>query len=137
MMAMMLLNEFQILGVKNVMVGSVGLKKEAEGQPAAEHSIEELLNRGMRLTDHRSRHIGSIGDLSYYDLILTVGEEEAKEIRAMFPEVAKRVEILNAEAGGIPNPWQLGPEAYRQCAEIIEKEMRKVAEHLKKSWELL
>lgn len=126
MMEAILRNELKKLGVE-ARVESAGVLKEAEGQLAFESSLKELANRGITLEGHKSRHIGSIGDLTRFDNIICVGEEEAQIVRDFCPAVADRVQVANAESGGIPNPWQLGPEAYRTCAVTIEASMAEIA----------
>lgn len=135
MMEAVLQNELAKLGLENATVESAGVLREAEGQSAHEFSRDELRNRGLNIESHVSRYIGHIGDLSRFDLILCVGAEEADQVREICPEVQDRIEVVNSEIGGIPNPWQLGPEAYRVCAETIERAMTDIAHRLKLVWQ--
>jgi len=114
-----------IVGYSDVSVESAGLRESAAGQPMADFSQRELRERGINADDHTSRFIGTL-DLSEYQLILTVGEEEADAIVAM-REGHTPIIILG---GGVPNPWQLGEQAYRECANHIEQSLSGITDLL-------
>lgn len=131
MMEVFLQDELAKLELEDFQVESAGTLKEAEGKPANELSRLEVAKRGLSLDAHVARHIGSIGDLSAFDLILCVGSDEAGQVTAICPEARDLIEVVNAATGGIPNPYQLGREAYRTCAETIKAAMAEIAHRLK------
>ena len=114
-----------IAGYSDISVESAGLMESAAGQPMAEFSQNELRERGIDATGHVSRFIGTL-DLSEYRLILTVGEEEANSICALREGHAPII-ILG---GGVPNPWQQGEQAYRDCANHIEQSLSGITDLL-------
>lgn len=117
-----------------VHVESAGLLKEAEGQNAFDSSVKEMSDRGLNISSHKSRHIGNIGDFTQFDLVVCVGEAEANQVRAFSPDMKDRVVVANELAGGIPNPWEKGDEAYRTCALTIVAVMTEMAENLSSQW---
>lgn len=129
-MEAMLQEELRKRELGTISVESAGILKAAEGQTINEHSLHELADRGIPLEGHVSRYIGNIGDLSRFGMILCVGESEAAEVMALFPQTIGAVEVTNAETGGIANPWQRGPEAYRACAIEIEQAMCQIAQRI-------
>lgn len=133
MMEAVLRNELSKRGLE-VQVESAGLLKEAEGQSAFDSSVKEMSDRGMDISGHKSRHVGSIGDVTQFDLIVCVGEAEADKVRAFSPNAKDRVVVANEAEGGIPNPWEKGDEAYRTCALTIVAVMTEMAESLSSQW---
>lgn len=121
MMERMLRHLLERQGITDVEVESAGLRESAAGQPMAEFSIKELEDRGISADGHVSRYIGTI-DTASLSHILTVGQAEADQILSHphFP-VPVPVIVLNLARGGIPNPWEKGAEAYRECADLIEQ----------------
>ena len=133
MMEAMLRHELSVRGVE-VQVESAGLLKEAEGQDAFTSSVMEMRDRGLDISGHKSRHVGSIGELTQFDLIICVGRSEADRVVALEPTLADRVMVANEVNGGIPNPWEKGDEAYRTCALTIVSVMGEMAEDLSSQW---
>jgi len=133
MMEAILRNELRKLGLE-VHIESAGIMKETEGQGACEHSVKEMRERGHDLTTHKSRHIGSIGDLTQFDLILCVGRPEADQVQIFCPAISDRLRVVNESDGGIPNPWLQGPEAYTVCALTVELAMSGIAAELASQW---
>ncbi len=128
MMERMLCHQLSdIIGYSDVSVESAGLMESAAGQAMAEFSQSELRERGIDADGHMSRFIGAL-DLSDYQLILTVGEEEANAICAMREGHAPIIVL----GGGVPNPWQQGEQAYRDCANHIEQSLSGITDLLDK-----
>lgn len=132
-MEAMLRHELTSRGVE-VEVESAGLLKEAEGQKAFECSVLEMRDRGLDISGHTSRHVGSVGDLTRFDLVVCVGKPEADRVTAFEPRLEGRVVVANEANGGIPNPWEKGDEAYRTCALTIVSVMGEMAESLSSQW---
>lgn len=99
------------------------------GAPANEHSVAVMREFGLDLSHHVSRSVESL-DLSGFDLILSV-DEPTRNILIKLGAEESRVVVLGAADGGIPNPYEKGPEAYRTCAATIERELEKILTHRK------
>jgi protein-tyrosine phosphatase len=120
MMERMLRHKLEQLGMEDrVSVESAGLLESAAGQSMAEFSAKELESRGISTDGHVSRFIGSL-NMADYDYIVTVGQPEAEQLTNLRRNGEVPVIIL---AGGVPNPWQQGEQAYRECAALIEGKM--------------
>lgn len=110
-------------------VQSVGIGPSAYwGNPASKHSVTCLLERGIDIRDHSSRHIGSV-ILAEFTYIVCAGEAEQEEVfRRLNGNTTPIVQIANRHGGGIPDPDEKGAlEDYKKCAALIEAEMRKAA----------
>ncbi len=102
-----------------------------KGLPITDHSLTELRARELDLADHKSRHVDAIGGLRQFDLILCATDIVARDVRELAPDdLRDRIIVVNAESGGIPNPYGYGPEVYRACAEAISVAMTRLAEEL-------
>lgn len=119
-MERMLRHKLEQLGMEDrVLVESAGLLASAAGQPMAEFSAKELENRGISADGHMSRFIGTL-DMADYDYILTVGQPEAEKLIELRRSGEVPVIILG---GGVPNPWEMGEQAYHDCAALIEEKL--------------
>lgn len=128
MMAAILRGKLKLHGVTDVSVESAGTLEGARGQHMAEYAKQELRRRGIEPGDHKGRFIGDIGDLACFERIVCAGAQEAEEVRAMCSRaIWDRIQVANADSGGIPGVWEKGPEAYRVCADVIQEAMTSVA----------
>jgi protein-tyrosine-phosphatase len=97
-----------------------------DGQPAAQGSQSVLAERGLDISDHRSRSVGR-ELLQSFDLILTMewGHEEA--MRHEFPEVASRIHLLSEmanQSGNVDDPYGGPASGYEETAAQIEQLLR-------------
>ena len=106
-------------GILDVEVESAGVNKSSAGQTIAEFSANELRHRGLALEGHVSRYAGDIPHLADFTHVVAVGQAEADALVALCPQLKDRISVIE-----IPNPWQKGPEAYAECAIVINDEMR-------------
>ena len=113
-------------------VQSVGLDKDLAGRRANYRSVACLQERGLDLSGHVSRWIGSV-DLGRVDWIVTVGPEEARQVRAHLGDHRAAVIVANAEHGGIPDPYELGMDGYRECAALLDRVLPNVAQQIRAS----
>jgi len=111
-------------------VESAGLTKELAGRPANHRSVACMKERGIDLSDHVSRWIGDI-DLDQYRWIVCVGHDEADKVRSALGADLERVLVVNAQHGGIPDPYELGMEGYRNCVALLDQAMPPVARHIR------
>lgn len=120
MMERMLRHQLQQYGIVDVNVESAGLLESAAGQPMTEFSMVELNNRGIDTDGHTARFVGTV-NLTDFDFILTVGEDEANQLMEN-PDWNPNTPIIIL-GGGVSNPWEKGKEAYRECANLIEENL--------------
>lgn len=90
-----------------------GVIKAHLNTPASEHAIACMAERGLDISDHRSRPISSI-DINNFDLIICMSSDELEFVAKLHPRGA--IILANAMNGGVANPWQKGLAAYQKCA---------------------
>lgn len=101
-----------------VTVESAGLKSDGLRRPASENATAAMRERGLDLSAHGSAYAGNL-DLNSYDLVLCMDADLAGQLEKLgVPR--DRVEVLNAEAGGVPNPYGGDLETYRKCTALLE-----------------
>lgn len=116
-------NEFQ--------VESAGVRKESAGKPANDNSILCMQERGIDLTNHRSRWVGDL-NLTQYSHVICVGDNEAQQISEYLGQESKVVVLIaNGEHGGVPNPHKKGVPAYLECLAVLDDTMPKIADTLR------
>jgi protein-tyrosine-phosphatase len=84
---------------------------------AAPDAVHEMSIWNLDLTAHHARNIGQV-DLTSFDHILAVNAETRTALIDSGAPPHKIV-VINEENGGVPNPWQRGKEAYRDCAKLL------------------
>lgn len=115
MLQALLTQELQSKGVE-VEVESAGLADKF-GASASHHTIECMKEKGLDITNHRSRRVSDL-NLALYDHIYCVEESLVPQLIALgAPE--KEVEVVEKERGGINNPYGSDLETYRACAEVL------------------
>ncbi len=104
-------------GRQDVQVESAGVAA-TDGESASPHACTCMARRGLDLTGHRSRHVGSC-DLTSYDCFLCMSDRHAASLHALgIP--ATRTEVVNAGRGGVPDPFGGGLDDYEACAQALE-----------------
>ena len=90
---------------------------------ASDEAVQLMRERGLDMTEHRSRHIDQ--DLiDWSDIILVMENEHRENISGQFPHVQKKVLMLSefaGEKGDVPDPIDKEIETYRQCAELLSR----------------
>ena len=113
-------------------VESAGLTKELAGRPANHRSVACMKERGVDLSGHVSRWIGDL-DLGQYRWIVCVGHHEADTVRDAMSADPAQVIVANEHQGGIPDPYELGMEGYRDCLALLDEVMPQVAQRIRRS----
>lgn len=94
-----------------------------EGQPAASYTVEVLAQRGIDISDHRSRAVtGEL--LGQFNLILTMEEGHKEALRVEFPKIASRVYLLSEMVGehyNIADPMGGPIEHFELTAQEFER----------------
>ena len=86
--------------------------------------------RGLDLSGHTSRWIGDV-DLDRTGWIVTVGSDEADQVRIHLGTGSTSVIVANADHGGIPDPYELGVEGYRDCAALLDRVIPDIAQQIR------
>ncbi len=97
----------------STIVASAGMEKAAEGQPAAADWTTLVDETKVDLSVHRSRHISNY-DLGQFDKIICLDA-------AVHAQLSKSADSERVVLCDIPNPWQQGTQAYRDCYKTICK----------------
>jgi protein-tyrosine phosphatase len=112
------------------LVESAGVHKELAGRPANHRSVTCMKERGVDLSGHVSRWIGDL-DLGQYRWIVCVGHDEADKIRSALGTESASVMVANEHQGGIPDPYELGMEGYRDCLALLDQVMPHIAQRIR------
>lgn len=111
-------------------VESAGLDKSLAGRPANRRAVACMQERGLDLSGHTSRWIGDV-DLDRTGWIVTVGSDEADQVRVHLGTASTPVIVANADHGGIPDPYELGVEGYRDCAALLDRVLADIAQQIR------
>jgi protein-tyrosine phosphatase len=110
-------------------VESAGVVEGLAGRPANHRSVACMKERGVDLSVHVSRWVGDL-DLDQYQWIVCVGHDEAAQVRARLGAGKARVMVANEQQGGIPDPYELGLEGYRDCLALLDEVMPDIARRI-------
>ncbi len=88
------------------------------GQPASTGAQAAMTRRGLSLNEHRSRAVSEL-DLAVFDRILCMTSAHAAYIRSRGVPAA-RIAVVNAEHGGVPDPFGGDDAEYETCARVLE-----------------
>jgi protein-tyrosine phosphatase len=113
--------------IEGVTVESAGAFAN-RGDAASEHAITTMKARGIDLLPHRSRPIDRL-DLSWYDRLICLTFSHAAFLRQMGCREEQLV-VINAERGGVPDPFGGAPEAYEACASVLEQAVTKIIDDI-------
>jgi protein-tyrosine-phosphatase len=105
-----------------------------EGMPAAENTIKVVAQRGIDLSQHRSRSVtGEI--LDQFELILTMEQNQKEALFVEFPHNREKVYLLSEminESYNICDPISAGLSEFEGTAEeidfILERGYEKIRE---------
>jgi ribose 5-phosphate isomerase B len=95
------------------------------GQPATTEALREMQRRGLDLSAHRSRECTSL-NLQDFDRILCMTSSHAAYVRSKGVP-ARRITVLHAERGGVPDPYGGTPADYAACADLLEQSAAAIA----------
>ena len=94
-----------------------------EGEPATQHAVQAVAERGMDISGHRSQGVTE-ENVAGAALILTMTRNQAEAIRAEFPSHARRVHLLSEMSGqahDVQDPIGGPLSEYRTTAGEIER----------------
>ena len=100
----------------DVRVESAGISAD-DGASAAKHAIETMRERGIDISDHRSRSVTAL-NLSDFDLVVALTPAIAQALRQHGTNAAK------LRALDIRDPYGKGLAVYRTTVLAIERDLR-------------
>jgi protein-tyrosine-phosphatase len=124
MLAALLRAQLTAAGRLDVLVESAGTGA-ADGDPASAGAQRAMARRGLDLDGHVSRNLQEV-DLSAVDLILCMSSAHAAAVRAQGVP-PQMIQVVQAEQGGVPDPYGGDDRIYEQCAAVLERAAHRVA----------
>jgi protein-tyrosine phosphatase len=100
------------------------------GEPASTHAQRAMTQRGLSLAQHHSRPLADIS-LAEFDLFLCMTSHHAAYVRQQGID-AKKIQVVNAEHGGVPDPFGGSAETYAACAKVLAHAADQLSEQIKK-----
>ena len=91
----------------------------AEGEPASAGAVRAMQRRGLSLADHRARALAEV-DLEHIAHFLCMSSQHAMAVRRLGVP-ATRIRVVNAESGGVPDPFAGDDDDYEACASVLER----------------
>lgn len=127
MLAALLARAFAQRGRADVQVASAGTGA-ADGEPASAGARAAMARRGIDLGGHASRHLAGVA-LDRIDLVLCMSSAHAAAVRARGMP-AQGIRVVNAEGGGVPDPFGGDEDDYETCACVLAGEAERIADGL-------
>ena len=117
LLAALVRRELAVMGRTDVTVDSAGTGA-AEGDSASVGTRRALQRRSLSADTHRSQNVGRL-NLGSYTWIWCMSSRHAAAIRAAGVP-AQQIAVVNAEGGGIPDPFGGDDAEYEACAVALE-----------------
>ncbi len=111
----------------DVVVSSAGTSA-GDAEPASGGAQRAMTRRGLSLSGHRSRNLRLI-DMTTVDLVFCMTPTHAAAVRGRGVPEAK-ITVVNAEGGGVPDPFGGDDEEYEVTAQVLELAAREIAQEL-------
>ncbi len=89
------------------------------GDAASDGARAAMFRRGLSLDQHSSTPV-TTRDLNAYDHVWAMTPRHAAALRSLGVP-ANRLSVVNAEAGGVPDPYGGDLAAYEACAAVLEQ----------------
>jgi protein-tyrosine phosphatase len=100
----------------------------AVGQPASEGAVKAMARRSLDLSTHLSRSLAGL-EIGAFDRFLCMTSGHAAYVRSLGVPAAK-IEVVNAEHGGVPDPFGGSDADYEAAARVLERYAGEVATRL-------
>ena len=113
-----------LLRARGLEVDSAGTAAGA-GDPASDGARAAMFRRGLSLDHHASTPVTG-RDLTAYDHIWAMTPRHAAALRSLGVPT-HRLSVVNAEAGGVPDPYGGDLAAYEACATVLEQAAEVIA----------
>ena len=108
-----------------------------DGLPATTMAGQAMAERGLDLSDHRSRRIRGEW-MPGFDLVLVMEDGHREALQIEFPDIADRVRLLAGMAGediSIPDPVGGSIESYRALADELADLLLRGLAHIRNAVE--
>ncbi|MGI6661985.1 MAG: L-threonylcarbamoyladenylate synthase [Bacillota bacterium] len=108
----------------------------AGGMPATQEAMRAVAERGLDLSEHKSRMV-SEKDLSWADLVITMTKAHKRTLVERYPSYSGKVATLSEASGGavggdVSDPFGLGDPAYLRARDELEVGLRAVCERIRR-----
>jgi protein-tyrosine-phosphatase len=127
MLGALLRAELALRGRADVVVESAGTGA-GNGEPATDEAQRAMARRGLDLSAHRSRNLAQL-PAADYDRFLCMTSGHAAYVRSLGVPAAK-IEVVNAQHGGVPDPFGGDDANYEATAKVLERYVAELAERL-------
>ncbi|GDY13221.1 hypothetical protein LBMAG53_20990 [Planctomycetota bacterium] len=99
-----------------------------DGEPASALAIATMAGLGLDLSDHRSQSVAGL-DLSAYDHIHAMSAAHVAALRSLGVP-ARQLSVVDAEHGGVPDPFGGDAADYAACARVLASAARLIVAEL-------
>jgi protein-tyrosine-phosphatase len=127
MLSALLGREFERRGLA-IEIESAGLKEKVSS-PASDNARATMLEMGIDIDDHMSRHVTEVPNLEEFTHVYCMGADQLEQLVALGIDRAK-VKVANQKSEGVPNPWPHGMDVYRKCALVLVEAARDIADEI-------
>tara|TARA_R100000789_G_scaffold77324_3_gene72587 strand:- start:3138 stop:4280 length:1143 start_codon:yes stop_codon:yes gene_type:complete len=116
------------LAGQGIEIASAGIAADY-GHPAASEAVQLLADEGIDLSTHQSQPLTE-SLLERSERVYTLTNHHREIIITHRPELRDRVQVLGQDGRDIPDPIGGDVAVYRQCKEVIEQNLRLIAEEI-------
>ncbi len=95
-----------------------------DGFPASAASVAVAAEVGIDLSGHRTRQL-SPRLVAAVDRVFCLGPSHLVAAKAMAPEYADRIELLDPDGGAIPDPFGADLDTYRHTRDVIARSVER------------
>ena len=127
MLGALLEAELRLRGRAGVAVETAGTGA-ATGEAATDQAQRTMAKRGLDLSRHRTRNLAQLA-VADYDRFLCMTSGHAAYVRSLGVPAAK-IEVVNAQHGGVPDPFGGDDANYEATAKVLERYVADVVERL-------
>ena len=117
----------------NIVVSSAGINA-FNGVPASEDAISALEEMNIDISNHTSKRL-TVEDIEEADLIITMTSVHKMLILNACPNAKDKVftlcEYAKGEKGDITDPYGMGEDVYRKCAQELKSLLEVVLSKVK------
>ncbi len=94
----------------------------ADGSPATPEAIEACKEIGIDISEHKSKNLSNIEDISSFDYFIVMTNQHANALKAFGIEQDK-IKVLG---NGVPDPYCMGIETYRKTRDYIKSSLKEL-----------
>ena len=117
------------IGRTDVEVESCGIMERQSSAPPSQNMRQMLSDLDIDLSGHSSRPMSRV-NLGAFDLIYCMDQLQVTALKTECEEVAGKVRVVNADDGGVQDPYLRDMDTYRLCAELLVKAADRIAREI-------